>query len=154
MQKFSDLLNQARSANAYWEASVKHDFASQLFQILHEHGISQKELATRVAVSPSQISQVLAGNENLSVRSMIKYAMGVGQVVKVRLMPKEADNACMPASTAFEDNEWAKVIRDMSPVKQSARAFWEQQHWDANADNEETFCPGTSKMQPRVPQAA
>jgi transcriptional regulator with XRE-family HTH domain len=153
MTKFSALLKKAREVDAYWEASAKHDFAVQLQQILKDQGLSQKKMAELAAVSASQISQVLAGSENLTLKAMLKYSLSVGYVVKVRLMKKSAAKACMPAGSAIEDNSWMRLL---SHQRYPKTAHFNSAAWDSadcGAENEATF-DMTPNAQARIAHAA
>ena len=77
MSRFSELVKKARERDSYWEASAKHEFAMQLLKLLQSENLSQKEFADRAGVSQSQISQILAGSTNLSLKSMLKYALAL-----------------------------------------------------------------------------
>lgn len=153
MTKFSALLKKAREVDAYWEASAKHDFAVQLQRILKDEGLSQKKLAELAAVSPSQISQVLAGNENLTLKAMLKYALSVGYVVKLRLMKKGTAQACLPASDADESEGWMRQLQHQRHAKALSFKSPEWSDGDYEAVNEATFTL-TNDAEARVPHAA
>jgi transcriptional regulator with XRE-family HTH domain len=78
MGKFSEILNAAKQHDAYWEARLRQQFAADLLGALADLGISQREFAEKAAVSPGYVSRVLAGNENLSLRTLVKLARTLG----------------------------------------------------------------------------
>jgi transcriptional regulator with XRE-family HTH domain len=54
------------------------DIVVRAHQVLKEKGITQKELATRLDKSPSEISKWLSGNHNLTLRSIAKLEAELG----------------------------------------------------------------------------
>jgi transcriptional regulator with XRE-family HTH domain len=74
MGAFSELLTAARKKDSYWEARLRHQFAADMLESLSACGISQREFAEKAGVSPGYVSRVLAGNENLSIRTLVKLA--------------------------------------------------------------------------------
>jgi len=74
MGKFTEILNAAKQHDAYWESRLRQQFAVDLLGALEDLGISQREFAEKAAVSPGYVSRVLAGNENLSIRTLVKLA--------------------------------------------------------------------------------
>ena len=88
MSMFSELLATAQQQNPYWESRLKHQFASSLLEALAEHGMSQKDYADRAGVSAGYVSRVLAGNENLSLRTLVKLARVLDLDLDLRVYPQ------------------------------------------------------------------
>ncbi len=51
--------------------------------------MTRTELAAKVGVSKARISQVLSGHDNLTLKSLVAVAIGLGSRVEVRLKNKE-----------------------------------------------------------------
>ena len=88
MSMFSDLLAAAKQKDAYWEARLRHQFAASVLEALAEHGMSQKDYAEKADLSPGYVSRVLAGNENLSLRTLVKLARVLDLDLDLRVYPK------------------------------------------------------------------
>ena len=88
MTMFSELLAAARQKDSYWESRLRHQFASSVLEALAERGISQKEYAKKADVSAGYVSRVLAGNENLSLRTLVKLARVLDLDLDLRVYPK------------------------------------------------------------------
>jgi len=60
-----------------------------VLSVLHEKGMSQKELAVLMGVSPQHVSKILKGNENLTLETISKLegALGVS-LLKVEIYRK------------------------------------------------------------------
>lgn len=51
--------------------------------------MNRTELASKIGVSKARISQVLGGQDNLTLKSLVAVATGLGSRVEVRLKSKE-----------------------------------------------------------------
>ena len=74
MSMFSELLAIAKQKDSYWEARLRHQFATSVLDALAKLRMSQKDYAEKAGVSAGYVSRVLAGNENLSLRTLVKLA--------------------------------------------------------------------------------
>jgi len=126
MSRFSELVKKARERDSYWEASAKHEFAMQLLKLLQSENLSQKEFADRAGVSQSQISQILAGSTNLSLKSMLKYALALDCVVKVDVVPRAiAAKKGRKSQESQDAREWESFSRLLNAQPPAPKKFWE-----------------------------
>ena len=51
--------------------------------------MTRSELAGKIGVSKARISQILSGHDNLTLKSLVAVAIGLGSRVEVRLKSKE-----------------------------------------------------------------
>ena len=66
-------LRDKRSKNdSFWVESFKIDFVVELTKLLNRRGLSYAKLAQKLEKSPAYISKVFAGDENLTIESMVK----------------------------------------------------------------------------------
>jgi len=147
MNAFSALLNRAKERDSYWEETAKLQFAIELKSLMDQEGISQKDLAEKSGVSQSQISQILAGSKNLSLKTMLKYTLALNHVVKVTIVPKNAERVML--AECKDSDAWMSFAKRNDvhrPV--AARKFWE-----VNYNQEETFTFEAGN-EARIPQAA
>ena len=61
--------------------------------------MTRTELAAKIGVSKARISQVLSGHDNLTLKSLVAVAIGLGSRVEVRLKSKEQ---WLPKETTVE----------------------------------------------------
>jgi len=125
MSRFSQLVKKARERDSYWEASAKHEFAMQLLKLLQSENLSQKEFAERAGVSQSQISQILAGSTNLSLKSMLKYALALDCVVKLDVVPRAAAKTVRKSQETQDAREWESFSRFLHTQPAAPKKFWE-----------------------------
>jgi transcriptional regulator with XRE-family HTH domain len=76
-----------RRAIAYWSEAAFLSFTEDLLEQLRKEGINQAELARRVGVSRGYLSRVFRGQENLSLETMSKLALGAGASVRLHVAP-------------------------------------------------------------------
>ena len=69
-----------REKNRDW-LSLSAKFALCVRHILRTEKITQKELANKMAVSPSQITKILSGKENLSLQTITKVEKAIGRSI-------------------------------------------------------------------------
>ena len=69
-----------RDKNREW-LSLSAKFALYVRHILRTEKITQKELANKMAVSPSQITKILSGKENLSLQTIVKVEKALGRSI-------------------------------------------------------------------------
>ena len=56
-------------------------FALKLRRIMEIDGITQSELASRMGVSPAQVTKILSGKENLQLKTIAKVNAAIGRDV-------------------------------------------------------------------------
>jgi antitoxin component HigA of HigAB toxin-antitoxin module len=56
---------------------------------MKKHHVSRADLAKRLGVTPGRVSQVLSGDENLTLRTIGTVAQALRAYVNVRLVPEE-----------------------------------------------------------------
>lgn len=78
-----------RDKNRDW-LSLSAKFALCVRHILRTEKITQKELANKMAVSPSQITKILSGKENLSLQTITKVEKAIGRSI-IRIIDSQDD---------------------------------------------------------------
>jgi len=87
---FADLYAEAERHDDYWVAGLVHDFTEALVQRMEEQGVSRALLARRLGTSQAYVTQILRGEVNLTLTTLVKLARAVGAEVRLDL--------CEPAS--------------------------------------------------------
>lgn len=106
MANFSSLIKKAKENNEYWESGIRHKIALALLGQLSDLRLTQADLANRSGVSAAYISRVLSGNENMSIKTIIKLTRAMDLTFDVTAYPstptinsmeKDNSNACIAA---------------------------------------------------------
>jgi len=67
------------------------DVCEQIAAAMEDQGLSQKALAERLGITPSAISQLLSGEQNVTLQRLVAVALALGRsVVPPRLVPLES----------------------------------------------------------------
>ncbi|WP_405592206.1 helix-turn-helix domain-containing protein [Streptomyces sp. NBC_01190] len=61
--------------------------------LLAEQGLSHADLANRLGVTSARVRQILAGEADLTVRSLAMLAEGLRAQVEIRFLPRPANGA-------------------------------------------------------------
>ena len=70
---------------------------------MKEDNLNQKQLAELLEVSPAYVSKLLAGNQNLTLNTMIRYARKLGREFSFDLKKaKDHDNAAVHKNKASD----------------------------------------------------
>ncbi|MBN2164309.1 MAG: helix-turn-helix transcriptional regulator [Pontiellaceae bacterium] len=75
---FEDALQKARKSSDYYQEKLLMDISSRLINALEDQGLKRKELAERLGVTPTYVTNVLRGHANLSIESLAKFAFALG----------------------------------------------------------------------------
>lgn len=76
-----ELLKEFKNDPDYIYEGLKYDLSEQLYELMKEKGVTKKELAKRMGVSPAYVSKIF-GADNISLRIVAKVlaAMDAGDV--------------------------------------------------------------------------
>lgn len=85
---WDELISGLEDDPLYRAEEIATDIAMKVDERLDEHGLSRKELASRLQVSRSYVTQLLNGHSNMTLRSLCKLAYAVELRVDVDLRPK------------------------------------------------------------------
>lgn len=86
--KFSELFRSIEKSPSYWMQVALLEFLQSLDALRVSKGLSNKELAHLVGVSPPTLSRWLNGNENLTISTMCRLATALEAAVHIHV----ADN--------------------------------------------------------------
>lgn len=71
-------------------------FCTAVKTTARKNRISQAEIARRVGAAQANVSQMLSGKRNLTLKSMTALANAVGLVCQIRILPREYDSLPQP----------------------------------------------------------
>lgn len=101
------------------------DIVVQIAAVMEEEGIAQKDLAEELDISPSALSQLLSGQQNVSLKRLVKVAMALGMRWEVpKLVPFDSPEivrveTAVPTAVELEVESRPKGFSSKS-------AFWGQ----------------------------
>jgi transcriptional regulator with XRE-family HTH domain len=99
------------SGSTYWLTKVQIQVFNLLNNYMEENNLTQKQVAEKLNVSPSYVSQILNGNFNFTISKLIELALLVGkapiiqfetieQILKSEALQKKAELKIMRKKTA------------------------------------------------------
>jgi DNA-binding Xre family transcriptional regulator len=83
---------------AYEVARLAREATTAITFHLREQGISRTELAARMGVSPGRISQILSGDENLTLQTLSTVCAALGVRFHLELQPAQSGDRPAAAS--------------------------------------------------------
>ncbi len=70
----------------YWLEEIQGEVYRLLREFMDNNNLSQKDVASRLGVSPSYVSQVLNGNFNFTISKLVELSIAVGKVPDLRFI--------------------------------------------------------------------
>jgi len=70
-------------------ADLVHAFVDEITWYMSEHKVSRADLAQAMAVSPGRVSQILSGEDNLTLRTLSAVVDALGAGFEISLHPVE-----------------------------------------------------------------
>ncbi len=118
---YRKFLESVRSGVGYWKSYSLMQFTLSLTRLMKLEKVSGKALASRLGVSPAQISKVLRGNENVTIETMAKFADALGAVVHIHVAKKgvEVEWRETPAESRSTRVVLSSLPLDASPAEAS-----------------------------------
>ena len=87
MTRLQDWIDEFQGDPEYEFDKVAIDVGEQIVARMEELGMTQADLARQMGVSRARISQILRGNDNLTLKSIVAVAIGLDSRVDVQLKP-------------------------------------------------------------------
>ena len=77
--------NKLKKENAceIYQYKLAYSFLDKICEIMDKKNINQKELAGKMGLSQSQISRLLGGDGNLTIKTLAKLFFALGEEIKV-----------------------------------------------------------------------
>jgi transcriptional regulator with XRE-family HTH domain len=70
-------------------AGLPQEIVDEITWYMREHKITRAELATSMGVSPGRVSQILSGEDNLTLRTLAAVVDALGARLEVTVQPIE-----------------------------------------------------------------
>lgn len=130
LQKYRELSRQAETSPEYWTDIAVSDFARELSLLMKRRNITNAELARRLGVKRQYVSKLLSGT-NVTLGTMVKLAMALDAVVRIRLETNEEREA-RARTAANADDEVVVDFAQRRPSPDHLRVLL----WDDDATGE------------------
>ncbi|MYA21224.1 MAG: helix-turn-helix transcriptional regulator [Chloroflexi bacterium] len=85
MLRLQDWIDEFQGDPDYEFTKVAIDVGEQIVARMEELGMTQADLARKMGVSRARISQILRGNDNLTLKSIVAVAIGLDSRVDLQL---------------------------------------------------------------------
>ncbi len=89
---YKNIIDELKETIEYKIESISFDISIQIYKQMEKLGLSKKDLAERLNVSKSYITQLLKGKSNITLETLIKVADALELEPKVELVPKVAES--------------------------------------------------------------
>ncbi|MBS9782161.1 MAG: helix-turn-helix transcriptional regulator [Gammaproteobacteria bacterium] len=86
MSIFGSLLQNIRNSLGFWVETAKFDFASEILKEMKTQGISKKELAEKMEVSPAMVTRIISGTHNATIETLVKTAYSMDRKINFNLV--------------------------------------------------------------------
>ncbi|HEX6901013.1 MAG TPA: helix-turn-helix transcriptional regulator [Thermoanaerobaculia bacterium] len=105
---YKQFIQSIRSGIGYWKTYSLMQFTSALARIMKLEDVHGKNLAARLGISPTQVSKVLSGQENITVETMAKFADALDAVVHIHVAKRGVQVEWREIPVEQEEMEQAK----------------------------------------------
>jgi transcriptional regulator with XRE-family HTH domain len=112
-----------RNTVGYVAESIMWDFVEDVVTLMESKNISRTELAHRAKLAPAQITRILSGDHNLTVKTLSKVAVALEMNLKLNFIPRSSVNAgkkvisfsgaAIPENSSFLSNRMAGIENDI-----------------------------------------
>ena len=94
MSKWEDIIKKAKETPEYQAEKMAFQIALRIGELLDEINIPRRDLAKKLKVSKSYVTQILQGKNNMTILSLCKIAnaLNVEPVIELREMDREYIN--------------------------------------------------------------
>ncbi|HEY5326834.1 MAG TPA: helix-turn-helix transcriptional regulator [Mucilaginibacter sp.] len=77
------------SSRAYWFEKAQNELFRQFHYYMEEEKINQTQLAERLCISKGRVSQILRGESNFTMKTLIDLALSIRKIAKINYVSIE-----------------------------------------------------------------
>ncbi len=99
MSKFEGWVEQYREDPEYLFEMASLEFGESVVSRMEALGLKRSDLAARMGVSKPRVTQLLAGDENLTLKTMVALANALDMTLSVSLSPRPDHERRAPTGT-------------------------------------------------------
>jgi transcriptional regulator with XRE-family HTH domain len=100
ISSFEDLFSQAENHPDYWVEGAILEFTDEVLRKLKASGLSRSDLAEKLGHSPPQISRLLSGRNNFTLRTMVEVSRALNCELRLHLQSAGMRTAWVEYSAA------------------------------------------------------
>lgn len=110
-------------SNTYWQEMFKIELYNHIQDYMKEKGLNQTELAASLGVSKGYISQIMKGQTNFSISTLVKILLGIGRVPNFSFLSIKDYQAKQEQSESEEIIDLGDLDIEFSEVEESPEAI-------------------------------
>jgi transcriptional regulator with XRE-family HTH domain len=92
------------SSPAYWFEKAQNELFRQFHYYMEKEKINQTQLGERLGITKGRVSQILQGQSNFSMKTLMELVLSIGIIPKINYIPIEDE--------VYSDMEFAKAKRE------------------------------------------
>ena len=81
-------LKDIKKTDAYWVEKATIDFVSDLYEQLEKKNLSKADFARLIGKSKAYVTKVLSGEENFTIKTMVKLSRALGSHLHLNIYDK------------------------------------------------------------------
>jgi predicted XRE-type DNA-binding protein len=89
--RFKTLLDRYEKDPGFVAEGILIDINEQIVRLMEQQQMNKTTLARKLEVSNAYVSKLLGGNQNLTIRQLVKVVMVLESRLDVAVVPKDAD---------------------------------------------------------------
>ena len=101
---------------AYWFEHEQNELFRQFHSYMKNEKINQTQLAERLGITKGRVSQILRGESNFSIKTLIELGLSIGVIPKIKYIPVEQelkeDSLNKPNKKSLESIAWKTIINE------------------------------------------
>jgi transcriptional regulator with XRE-family HTH domain len=109
---FKNFLKQVKKSDSFIAEQIKLDFIVQIYQLMREKNITQKEFARKLNVSEAYISKILRGDINFTINTMVKLIRALDSHLHIKVTP------------VYKNVKWFSVIENQNKQKSRGQSCY------------------------------
>ncbi len=109
-----DKIRKLRKQPGYIYEGLKYDISEQLYELMKEKGLTKKELAEKMGVTPAYVTKIF-GAENVSLRTIAKVLAALdAEDMTLKILPKSSVSTVDKLEVLFRSVNFTFAPVDLS----------------------------------------
>jgi transcriptional regulator with XRE-family HTH domain len=128
-KKIKNFLREIKKTDSFIAEQIKLDFIIQIYKLMKESNITQKEFAKKLNVSEAYVSKILKGDINFTIDTMVKLTRALNSNLHIKVVPD------------YKNVKWFSVIENRLKQKTNGQSYYIPSHGLNNKIIEEVNGP-------------
>ncbi|WP_461832838.1 helix-turn-helix domain-containing protein [Desulfothermus sp.] len=112
IKKIKNFFKEIKKTDSYIAEQTKLDFIVQIYKLMQESNITQKEFARKLGVTEAYVSRILRGNINFTIDTMVKLTRALNSNLHIKVVP------------VYQDVKWFSVIKNKDIQKTKEKSYY------------------------------